>query len=193
MREFSRRNAIALALGATGGLFALPCRYVPTRRYWRSGAMTRSPISPSANRSAGCRTSSMKWDEHRYHFASAEHRELFKVGGTVCAAVRRLLHDSADRRTHTDRTPSIGWSAICQALSVRQTGRTGAVSAKSCRESGRANSSRSLTQKRWRWSKLFLQRRPLSPSLPSRLSRRFRTREAGLAHPVTQALSIAWR
>ena len=25
MREFSRRNAIALALGATGGLFALPC------------------------------------------------------------------------------------------------------------------------------------------------------------------------
>ena len=41
--------------------------------------MIRSPISRREAHARDCGDSNIEWDEHRYRFASAEHRELFKA------------------------------------------------------------------------------------------------------------------
>ena len=41
--------------------------------------MTQSPISHSENPLSGWLNSTYEWDEHRYLFSRAEHREIFKA------------------------------------------------------------------------------------------------------------------
>ena len=46
---------------------------------WRSRATIRSPISLSAKPTPGLPEFEYEWDDHRYRFATAEHRDLFKA------------------------------------------------------------------------------------------------------------------
>ena len=51
-----------------------------------------------------------EWDEHRWRFASAEHRELFKADpGPLRAAVRKLLRDGARARASSSMADPENW------------------------------------------------------------------------------------
>ena len=79
MHNVSRRNAIRLVLAVTAGLFATSMPSFATEvplaikgydpvAYFTIGSPTR-----------GLPEIEYEWDEHRYLFANAEHRELFKA------------------------------------------------------------------------------------------------------------------
>jgi hypothetical protein len=80
MHGFSRRNALRLGLSAASFTFATALR---------SDAAEKAPLAikgydavayfTDGKALRGLPDHEVQWDEHRYRFASAEHRDLFKA------------------------------------------------------------------------------------------------------------------
>ena len=87
---FSRRNAIrSLALFAAGGTLTLGSRSFAAEVPLAIKGYDPVAYFTDAKPTPGLPEIEYEWDEHRYRFATAQHRELFKADpGTLRAAIR---------------------------------------------------------------------------------------------------------